>query len=127
MSRGKVGGVAGAKALVSAQPWPTRELKQEKLEWQSGTQQTRTGEDSEAGGVVRTAAQTHTVPGKRRKGAVTHHHREVKTTRMFRKGACGAAPHGQLPDLRPVTWVSPLPEKSLCVFFHGYVIPQNIY
>lgn len=71
MSHVKVGGIAGAKALVSAQPWPTRESKQEKREWRGGTQQTRTAEDSGAGGVVRTAAQTHTVPGKRQKGAVT--------------------------------------------------------
>ena len=70
-NRGKVGEIARAKALASAQSWPTRESKQEKRERRGGTQQTCPAEDSEAGGVVRTATQKRTVPGKRRKRAVT--------------------------------------------------------
>lgn len=55
-NHGKVGGKASAKALGSAQPWPTRESEPE-WEQRGGTQQTPTAEDSEAGGVVRTATQ----------------------------------------------------------------------
>lgn len=55
MNRGKAGGTASAKALVSAQSWPVRESKQAEREWGGGTWQTHTAEDSTAGGVVRTA------------------------------------------------------------------------